>query len=335
MKLHGKPSYLTKGTDSQAPERIKPRITKYLYYCLLLGLLIYFLYFFGQRFFVFQYPAVVKQEQAWLRVQYGGLLQELDVAAGERFAKGDILATVGPARQCNTSAIDRQIVENQADRDMLLLEVQTLDALIQLKQSQISDDEASLFGMSRALELTAPLEIKQRLGQLQDALREMQIERSQKQGELGLLRDAENRLAESKNTQADPTCLPEKIYAPYAGKVTQLNSLIGQELDAGDALLSYSKTGSQIAIETFLDYDQYQHISRGERVTIVLPNGDEKAAKVTKIASSEKYRASLPTEGDNDLTLPKMKVTLSPVNPQEAQAWKQFELQQVTIRGTK
>ncbi|NMH61434.1 biotin/lipoyl-binding protein [Alteromonas ponticola] len=330
MKLHNKKSVLNAAPYSQPPRKKTPIITQWLYIIFLLGICAYVVYFLLKQAFTIQTAGVIETESVAVKSPYSGLLTQFDKRLGQAVSRGDIIGTISPAENCEPE-------DNTKDERALRYRIQdarfALQLLIdehQIDQQEFQRLQAQDRKLKRALEISAPLNHDS--DKLRVVLAKQEAEIKMERQKINALESRYQELTELTPPIQPERCRPRSIMANQSGTIATLAVVKGDAVKAGETLLTLTPEAPQLTLTAYLEVSEFDDLTIGDTLSIVLPDESNSSGKVTQISSSASGRQQLEYDGYRPV-LPQLRVTLVPVDAVEAQKWARFNQFQVLVEG--
>jgi len=316
---------MTSLPEGAPPANIRPRITQYIYYAILLFVVGYILYVFVSRFFYVKADGFVEVAKTIMSSSHGGRVIRLPVKEEQKIKTKDLLAVISAARNCGASD-NNQLVKLKYELDFNRTKLSLLKRAIKDAKNRLST-----FSLQRALET----------GQSRESVgQKLKLELIKKQNTANLLeaqiilqRQQLRKMKHYSPTSALPAeCFNESIIAPFAGYVHSVKRKINEFAARGAPLLILTADNAKVRIEAYFKNEQLPYLHKGEIVNVDFADGKTSDAKIKAIYSSA-YNVS-EREWDRPAET-QIRVHLEPLTKKDAALWKKYDRMEVTVRGRK
>ena len=329
MKLNNQKSYMSSLHEGEAPRTLQSKITKYIYFAILLSIASYVVYIFLQKIFYFNEVGFVEVNKISISSTRGGRITSLNFTEGEHLEKNSLIAVIDNHKDCSVKDDDRlEKLKHDIEIDLALLD--SLNIQIQQNKGLVLSKDNLL----RALELEKKLLVKPNNNNLQKINLALSNQANLLKQEIKLKRKRLTQLASITVLPLSEVCFDESITAPFSSKVYSIQKQNFEVVTRAESILTIIADHADVHIELYLEIAQYPNIKSGDVFSVALPDGQRSTAIVESIFSSaydsadRKWNDYIPVDAH-------LRVHLIPENQQQAKVWKLFDQMQVKVRGHK
>ncbi len=322
MKLKNKKSFINKSNEGVAPGIAAAKITHKLYILVFLLVLAYFAYYIFLEFMSYKGDGKVEVDKTLLSTSHYGEIVHLPAQEGNSVTKGDLLAQLSPAINCSADE-QKQIQQKKITQLEHELELSRLKLkLIRNQIVNLTVPEAKTI-LRRALELDDRLLINDsRLMQkLKQDMSLLMLDITLGKEELNHWRQ-----------QAISDCPDEFIYAPFDGVIKRVFLKVNEFSDRGQGLILLQPKNASVLIHAYVSKKEMEHLATGNEVDIIFPDNIRSSGVVEEFSSSALTFPELVWK-DYEPADARIGVHISPLNDNDAQLWKKYDLLRVKIRG--
>jgi len=317
MKLRNRKSYLNSLPEGKAPVSLLSKLIHWAYFLILIALVIYFARYIYYRLSSVEGFGQVVVERVVLSAGYGGNIAQLPVVEGQTINKGDILVHIFSLKSCQQKD-NANIFKLKLDTE---IKTAKLNAL-RKKLKEINNHQV----MYRALELNNRV-----LNSTANLQFDITLLAKELKLQLELLRTLNKNQQDRPITVAE--CQDEIIHAPFKGEVKRVLKQNYEFVDKGEAVVIVESKQADVQIEGYLSKYDLKDISLGNQVTIEFPDGEIGYGTINKIDASAYAFAERRWE-NYEPSDTRIRILLSPIDQQQSELWKQYDLLRVQIRGS-
>jgi multidrug resistance efflux pump len=327
MRLRNRISYITSLPEKTATKRIKPKITRLLYF-LSLGLIVIYLgYFIAGRFLYINGRGLVEVEKIQISSTHGGRIATLLAKEGQKIKKGGLIAKIDALKECVPEE-DRALQKLKLDIGM---NEQRL-ALLKAKQNELNKIQNSQI-VRRALEFEK--RDTQYSSRSQNEYSKLGSDIILTKKEIELQRIQLKALKRSMYKRILPAeCRTEVILSPYAAQVQVVWHRAKEFVNRGEPIVTLLRDHSSVRIVAYVKGDSLKHISPGKIIDITFPDGT-KSSGVVKAIHSSAYSISEANWSSYDSPATELGVHLYPLSKDEEKIWKRYDRMEVQVRVEK
>ncbi|MDQ6996371.1 MAG: HlyD family efflux transporter periplasmic adaptor subunit [Mariprofundus sp.] len=335
MRLrHPKPVLSHSQTADTAKPSLGSRVTRWLYFSVLFGLIGYIIWYGVFRFFYVDNRGLVEADRTRVASVRGGRILELPVQNGDQVKKGDLLVRLKSPADCATAIVSEDLAETPELRTLRRKQLSDRSRLNMLvRQRKAMKTRLGRMRYRHAMELSLSSSASQRQN-LEDGL-------LRTSGEIRSLRaiipvrkkDIQHLEEILKRKVIRPACLDELIHAPYDGKIVSKDHWRFEVMQRTEPIMDIIANDANVHIESYFSNDTFKTLSVGMELTVFFPDGSESKAKITDIKSTS---LQFPARDFQDNYLPfrtRILATLEPVDDVAEAQWKQFNQMEVEVRG--
>ncbi len=335
MRLsHPKPVLSHSNQADTGKPSLGSRITRWVYFSVLIGLLFYIIWYGVFRFFYIDNRGLVEVDRTRVASSRGGRILELTVKNGDHVNKGDMLARLKSPNDCDAPAVSKALEETPELRSLRRKQLSDRTQLkVLLQQRKEKKTRLQRMKFRHAMELSISGVASQRLKLEDDMLR--------LGGEIRSLRaiiplrkkDIQHLKAILKLAVIKPGCRDELIHAPYKGTIVSKDHWQFEVMQRTEPIMDIIADDANVHIESYFRNDTFKTLSIGMDLTVFFPDGSESKAKVTAIKSTS---LPFPNRGFHDDYLPfrtRILAVMEPVDEADVVLWKQFNQMEVEVRG--
>lgn len=330
MKLHSKQNYITKQNEEFQKRKRLPLLTKIIYYLVLISIVAYLVYFFVSRAYSFSSTGYVMSEREDLVASYGGRVIAMSVQPGDYVKKGDEIARIAASKFCQIDE-NRALQDTQEDLLKKQLELAHVRNELELLKNEVNRYKKQT-GLSRALDLDAPLVSENKMDSLQLDVNKKNLELALAREEMKHLTAKQEKLLGLPKPGTSPECSEELVRAPFQGTI--FSTLVNENdiVSKDEPIIQMYSPSFGTHVYTQIEFEEYQNVNIGKPLDILLPNGKKTRGIVEDIGA--KYEETLPLglgTSNNAFIVVKIK----PSNDTTQGEWAQFDDYQVKVIGTK
>lgn len=322
MKLRNRKSVVTNLPEGTAPVSRGARVTQWLYFLVLGGLLLYLGQFLLDRLLYLEARGQVEVAKTRIAPERAGVVGRLSVVEGQAVAAGDLLARLEPARECLPEPDPR-------------LQRLGYDLALNRERLALIGQEVAAKERTRArLDLRRALEIDESRRRealtLERDLDALGREARLLEAEIALQQDALTTAAEGA-LPVDEACRPLPLHAPFPGRVVAVLAREHEYLERGQVALILAAADAPVRVEAYPAPDQVARWPVGREVTVVLPDGRSNRARVEAVPSAA-YEFPERQWRDYQPAAAGPRVHLPPPDAAVARLWRGFDRLEVTVR---
>ena len=330
MRLNTSNSYITNRTDTPAPRRIAPLITKWLYFLVLIFIVVYLIYYFTNRAISIEHHALLDINSTPIKTPHAGLVTEI-APVGSIVTSGQRIALVKSLKECempdNSVAIERisyQIADKKND-------IFAVEKTYTLKQGQLSQIKKNQ--LDRALELNAPLINENFKAGLTEDIALLGIELATERRKLELLTERLRQITQKPQPKLPPSCFDQEILSNQSGVVVAASVELNSAVKVGDDLIHIEPTDPAMVVRAFVNYKESASIEVGQEFIVEFANGERSSAKVIGLVNSKNEWLSARSKDFE--TSRATEITFEPTNNDAKSVWKKNKHLQVKVIGRK
>lgn len=327
MQIRNQPSQLTHAEEGKPPSRSGPRVTRWLYYSLVLGIVGYLGYLALDRSLYVRGDAEVRFQQTVVSPSREGRILALPLEEGDHFQKGDLIALLGPAESCQEQ-IDEQITTLETDlatarqrRSALAEQVDMLQGF--LRGDRLDEDQRLV---RRGLEVGRASDQDQREARIRTSKRKI----AQLRAEITVL-DAQitwddERLASLRNrpqSERPAQCREQRLAAPYDGRVYLVKRRRDEFVQAGESLVAVVPEDGDVWVNGYVSVDSLEHVAKGKEVGVTFSDGRSTRGVIAAITSSA-HRLPVREEQEHEPAPRFLTLRVQPAEDGSAQLWRQY-----------
>jgi len=316
MKLRNRKSYLNSLPEGKAPVSLLSRLIHWIYFLILIAVVIYFARYIYYRLSSIEGFGQVVVERVVLSAGYGGNISQLPIIEGQAVNQGDLLLQISSLKKCQKKE-NGNIYKLKLNTEMKQAKLNALRS----KLKTINNEQI----MHRALELN-----NRALNSTTNLQFDIKILANELNVQYKLLK------ALSENQQIDTgvaaDCQDELISSPFESTVKRVLKENYEFVKKGEAVVIIQDKLAKVQIEGYLSKYDLKDIVLGNEVTIEFPDGEVGAGVINKIDASA-YAFSEREWENYEPSDSRIRILLSPTDPQQATLWKQYDLLRVQIRG--
>ena len=269
-------------------------------------------------------------EREDLVASYGGRITNININSGDYVQKGETIAVVAASKFCPPIE-DRSIENVNQDIAEKQLELQYLKNELALLQKEFQRHKEKT-EFSRALDLDAPLISSNDSDNLQLDVSKKRLQLVRVSDEVEYLKSKKEQLLARPTPVTSPECTDETLRAPFDGKVYLVLAHQNDIVSKGEPVAQISPTSSRTFVYTQVEFEQYQDVSIGKSLSVVLPDGQTTEGIIEDIGA--KYEALLPI-GLGTTKNAHIAVKVKPSSDIVQGEWAQFDDYQVKVLGKK
>jgi multidrug resistance efflux pump len=301
---------------------VGPRVTRLLYFAVLLSILSYVAVYAIDRSLNVNARGHVEVSRVVVASARGGRITELPAAAGSRVDAGQPIVGLELASPC-AAEDDRELqrLRRQIDVDRARMAV-----LVERRGAKRT--------AARQLELYKALELDQaaarELARLEDDVEALDGDIVVLKAEIAAKTHEGAALASRDDRR--PECEPEVLSAPRSSTVVAVLREPFEVVDRGDPIMVLAPADARVRVRAYLGTDSVSALGPGQSVTVQLPDGIETAGSVTAIESSARPFA----DTEYDVYQPaatEVLVWIDPRTQADAQLWRGYDRMDVQVRA--
>ena len=322
MKLRNRKSHVTSLPEGEAPVSRGSRVTKWVYYLLLAGVVGYAGWQLLDYILYVEVRGQIEIEKTRVSPARSGIVEHMGVLEGQRVAKGDLMARIAPEDAC-TEAPDQKLVKLAFERDLNRRRLALKEQEIRAK-----DRRYAALDMRRALELDANLrreaeDLRQELADLRDDAALLASEIELQEASLAELRAARDMVPEA--------CRPLAVVAPFDGRVTAVLHRSHEYVRRGEPVFLLTPRRGTVRVEAYPQRDDTERWQPGTVVEVLLPDGGRTLGRVEELHSAA-YESIAREKEDYVPVEAHPRVHVRPPDGQTAERWRQFDRMEVFVR---
>lgn len=311
-------SFVAWGSQRDAPRRLKPRITQYLYLAVLFAILGYIVFYIANYWLTFDARGQIVTGTSTMAATRDGRVEELTVSVGERFLEGEAVARIKPPSICEPVAKRAEAITDEIDLNRQ--RITGINERIRLKRRTLEE-----LSVSRALELDGSDDARPER-RLRQAIAELEAERANLREDNRLLRERRARL------EPDPRCQSETVTAPFAGRVIGRHRKRDEVVKSGDPILTVQAEDAEPLVVAYLEPEDMASVSAGDLVDVVLPNGVTDTGRIRRTRSSAEDLPGTLWDGYRRKAS-HLAIEVEPVLSAAKRRWREFHLMEVSVEG--
>ncbi len=324
MKLKNKKSFINKSNEGVAPGIAAAKLTHKLYILAFLLVLAYFAYYIFLEFMSYKGDGKVEVDKTLLSPSHYGEIIHLPAKEGNSVTKGSLLAQLRPATNCSADE-QKQIQQKKVTQLEHELELNRLKLkLIRNQIVNLTAPEAKTI-LRRALELDDRL-LKNDSRLIQKLKRDLSLLTL----EFTLGKEQLNHWRQQEISISD--CPDEFIYAPFDGVIKRVFLKVNEFSDRGQGLILLQPKDASVLIHAYVSKKEMEHLATGNEVDIIFPDNNRSSGVVEEFSSSALTFPELVWK-DYEPADARIGVHIAPLNDNDAQLWKKYDLLRVKIRG--
>lgn len=335
MRLrHPKPILSHRSVENTTQLSRASRITRWLYFGVLIGLALYIIWYGVLKFFYVDNRGLVEIDHIRIASSRGGRILELPANVGDHVKKGALLVRLQSPNDCappQSSEVQPETPELRSLRRKLLSDRTRLETLLQ----QRKDKQAQLRNMrfSHAMELS--------IGSVRLQSQKLEDDILRLDGEVRSLRTIiPAREKDIKHLEKvlllgveQKGCGDEEIRALYDGTVLSKTHRQFEVVKRTDPIMDFIADDARVHIESYFRTDDFNALSVGLELMVIFPDHSKSRAKVVDIKSTS---IPFPNREFHDSYLPfrtRILTILEPVDEKDIPLWKQFNRMEVEVQG--
>lgn len=322
-QLRNRKSVVASGADGKAPSRWGPRATSFVYYFILIGVVVYVVFYIQDRARFFRTPGIVATEVTPVASSLDGRVLEITPAVGDSVRAGDHLFTVEPGVEC--AAADTTRLVNMA------LDLRLAEARREIVSTRIASrrERAASLDERRALELGN--EFAAERSRLAREIEELESDHALLGTEIAVRRRA---LAESSGSivSSDTRCLPERVASPMDGRLHEVLRETHSVNDAGTAVVSLTGRNVDVRVVAQATEGNIKNLYLGKEVRVLFPDGSEDVGVIDAVRGAADVVDMLEL-GSYSLPESEVVMVIVPRDSARASVWLEYDRLLVQVRG--
>lgn len=322
-------------THSHASDTAKPpfasRVTRWLYFTLLIVLLGYIIWYAMFRYFYIDNRGLVNVDRVRIASSRGGRILELPVKNGDHVKKGDLLVRLKSLNECvDLTGKPAESAELRNLRQKLASDQVRLKNLYALRRTTKAEIEQMKFRHAMELSMregSGTRELENELQRMNGDIRHLRSMIALRKKEIQHLKDL---LGVS---EVRPECHDELIYAPFDATVVSEDHLQFEVMQRTQPIMDIVADDAEVHIESYFKNDNFNSLQVGMQLTVFLPDGSESKGRIVSLQSTA---LALPSRGYHDNYIPyrtRVLAILAPMSKADAALWRQFNQMEVEVRG--
>ena len=321
MKLRNRQQVVSSGQEGAPPKPWASRITSLVYYGVITGLLLYGIFFVGNRLLNFRANGLVTTRTIPIASTRDGRVAELPFGTGDTVRAGALLATVRPGLACQAS--DSSRIET------LRMDILLDRARLEVLGEQIDGVQARAIGLESREALELDIELRSERPRLEVDIIDLEAERHLLGLEIQLKQQA---LRGAVPRDPDPRCQPDLVRAPFDGTVHSVHREVYSVVNVGEPVLSLEALRPQAVVVAYADPRLLTSLFPGKAVRIEFPDGTEAIGAISAVRAASESFAQLESE-EYQLVESEVLIEVIPIDPAESERWLRFQSLGVRITG--
>ncbi len=331
---HPKPVRSHSNLSDVGKPSLGSRITRWIYFSVLAGLVLYIVWYAVFRFFYIDNRGLVEADRTRIASARGGRILDLPVKNGDHVHKGELLARLKSPNACDAPAVSKAQAETPELRSLRrqqLSDRTQLRVLLQQRKEKKTRLQHMKFRHAMELSISGAASQQQKLAddllQLGGKIRSLRAMIPLRKKEIQHLQ------AMLKLAVITPGCRDELIHAPYNGTIVSKDHWPFEVMQRTEPIMDIIADDASVHIESYFRNDVFETLHIGMQLTVFFPDGSESRARVTAIKSTS---LAFPTRQFHDDYLPfrtRILVMMEPVDKTDIALWKQFNQMEVEVRG--
>lgn len=322
MKLRNKKSFIQRSHEGAAPAVSAAKLSHKLFILAFLIVLAYAIYLLFLEFVSYRGDGTVNIDKTLLSTNHYGKITHLPINEGEYVKKGRLLAQLSPATNCATDeqkqAKQKKIAQLEHDQELNQLKLKLISGQI----ADLTESDARSM-LRRALELDDRLlrhdgRILQKLKQ-EWSLLKMEISLGKEQLEYWRQQQIGN-------------CPDEYIHAPFDGVIKRVFLKVNEFSNRGQGLILIQPEDASVLIHAYVGKTDMDDLAIGKQVEVIFPDNIRSHGVVEEFSSSALTFPEV-VRNDYEPVDARISVHIVPVNDDDTQLWKNYDLLRVKIRG--
>jgi len=321
MKLNNKKVIMRAKEGKPNPEKAID-IFRIIYYSILLGLVLYVVYYFIMKSMIIKAEGFVSFDMVKIESPYNGIVKDLNIT--QNIKKGQFLCNI-QERIKNNGVI--KSVSNNTQIDNLLIKIDTLKVKYKAKQNELAllKKEYEKISPYNSLGLYSP---KSTIIQtLKNKIKQAQIELDILKVELKDYKKLYNKLKHNHKITVIPPIfryINHPIYSPTKGELFKSIDKNDTPVKMGELLFKI-QTYKNLKIIGFFSQKYLNDIAIGDKIKIIIGDSEYygKINYISPVSSNLKLK-----------TLQKLKVIIIPIEGEE-EFWRKCNLLRVKLRKYK
>lgn len=269
-------------------------------------------------------------EREDLVASYGGRVTNISIESGNYVKEGETIAVVAASKFCPPIE-DLTVEDAKEDIAEKRLELQYLKNELALLQKELQRHQEKA-EFSRALDLDAPLISVNDTDKLQLDVSKKRLQLVRINDEIEYLKSKKKQIVARPTPVTSPECVDEILLAPFDGKVYSILASQNNIVSKGEPVAQISSANSRTFVYTHVEFEQYQDVSIGKSLSVVLPDGTKTEGIIEDIGA--KYEALLPI-GLGSTKNARIAVKIKPSSDIVQDEWARFDDYQVKVLGEK
>ncbi len=328
MKLHNRNnSYLNALPEGTPEPNVKPRITRWVYFGILLFITGYIIFIASTRLLFSEAIGLVDVDKTAISASRSGRIKFIQVSDGDTVNQGQLIATIHANREC----IDEPIKKTEQLNYEIELNNSRLN-ILRIRLNNINKPEQKSI-LRRALEVSRDQQSNnEKLYREKQKIRE---EIALLRKEIKLQEEKRQTLIFLETNKTIPTeCQEERVIAPFDGRVLTVLKRDQEYIKRGEPIVLLADTQAKVSIIAQFGQADYRILSTGKIVDITFPDGEKSQGFIQSVTSANYAQFN----GGNIATEKKdrmVQVRLSSIDEKSRQLWKNYDHMNVNVRITK
>lgn len=333
MKLKRRTSYINYSKEGHPQKKfnIKPNLSRYLYFLILIGIAIYFGFVVFNKLLYVEGVGLLKFKPITLRALNDVRIEKMYYQEGDILGKGDTVLVkhfleddpIVPDKPDNQALIrENNLRKTARDRNLKEAELNYLE-----RRLEINKKELEKLNELAAMELV----LKDRIVKKKQEIEELKLKINKLRDEIDALDDYYNELLNDPIPDANNpnNGLFENCVAPINGEIYQIHKQQGEIALKGEEIMSIASL-KEMSIKGYFSQDNLKHLKEDKIVTIEFPGDIESKGVITKF-----YFSTLPLPEEfqkkYEPTQRRVIVDIKPVHGEE-HIWAKLHMLSVKLR---
>jgi len=328
MKLHNRNrTYLNTLAEGTPEPDIKPRVTRWIYFGILISAMLYLTYIVSDRVMYRDATGQVEVENIAISASHSGRLETVAVVEGQVVKKGELIAKIAASRDC--------IEQPDKSANQLRYDIELNKSRIELFRIRLGN----LKQPQQEELIRRALEVSRDKKSQQEKLRK----EKQKIREEIVLLSREVKLQKKKlslqdlsamNKTVSVECEAEIILAPFDGVIQGVLRRSQEFTKRGDPIVMLANEQASVSIFARFEQKDLRSLSVGKILGITFPDGETSRGLVNTVYSADYAQLSGSNPVKRELR-GTVRVRVSAIDEQSRQQWKRYDRMDVVVRAEK